>query len=106
LAACKLLQNAWKRVESTNKEDATMSDETDYIAEALTQKLEEREYDFEGSWIFPMLTREDSVELLEQLCSEVGLTEFEYPAHTHDVLMLAKELKYKVSAHTPSYYAP
>ena len=42
-----------------------MSDETDYIAEALTQKLEEREYDSEGNWIFPMLTREDSVEILE-----------------------------------------
>ena len=82
-----------------------MSDETDYIAEALIQKLEEREYDSEGSWIFPMLTREDSIEILEQLCSEVGLTEFEYPAHTQDVLMLAKELEYKVSAHTPSYYA-
>jgi hypothetical protein len=82
-----------------------MSDETDYIAEALSQQLDEREYDSEGSWIFPMLTREASVEILEQLCSEVGMTEFEYPAHTQDVLILAKELQYKISAHTPSYYA-
>ena len=59
-----------------------MSDETDYIAEALTQKLEEREYDSEGNWLFPKLSREASVEILEQLCSEVGLNEFEYPAHT------------------------
>jgi hypothetical protein len=82
-----------------------MSDETDYIAEALTQKLEEREYDSEGSWLFSMLTREDSVEILEHLCLEVGMTEFDYPVHTHDVLILAKELEYKISAHTPSYYA-
>jgi hypothetical protein len=52
-----------------------------------------------------MLTREASVEILEQLCEEVGLTEFEYPAHTQDVLLLAKELEYKISAHSPSYYA-
>jgi hypothetical protein len=79
---------------------------TDPIADALIQQLEEREYDSEGNWLFPKLPREASVEILEQLCSEVGMTEYEYPAHTQDVLMLAKELKYKVSAHTPSYYAP
>jgi hypothetical protein len=78
---------------------------TDPITEALAQQLDEREYDSEGNWLFPMLTREASIEILEQLCSEVGLTEFEYPAHTHDVLILAKELEYKISAHTPSYYA-
>jgi hypothetical protein len=78
---------------------------TDPIAEALIQQLDEREYDSEGNWIFPMLTREDSIEILEHLCLEVGLTEFEYPVHTQDVLMLAKELEYKISAHTPSYYA-
>ena len=67
-----------------------MSVISDPITEALTQKLEEREYDSEGNWLFPQLTREDSVEILEQLCSEVGLTEFEYPAHTQDVLMLTE----------------
>jgi hypothetical protein len=66
--------------------------------------LEEREYDSEGNWLFPKLSREASVEILEQLCLEVGLTEFEYPAHTHDVLIFAMELEYKISAHTPSYY--
>jgi hypothetical protein len=78
---------------------------TDPIADALIQQLEEREYDSEGNWLFPKLSREASVEILEQLCSEVGLTEYEYPVHTHDVLMLAKELEYKISAHSPSYYA-
>jgi hypothetical protein len=73
--------------------------------DALIQQLEEREYDSEGNWLFPKLSREASVEILEQLCLEVGMTEFEYPVHTQDVLMLAKELEYKISAHSPSYYA-
>jgi hypothetical protein len=73
--------------------------------DALIQQLEEREYDSEGNWLFPKLSREASVEILEQFCSEVGLTEYEYPAHTHDVLMLAKELEHKISAYSPSYYA-
>ena len=59
-----------------------MSDEADYIADALAQQLDEREYDSEGNLLFPMLTREDSIEILEQLCAEVGLTEFEYPAYS------------------------
>jgi hypothetical protein len=78
---------------------------TDPIAEALIQQLEEREYDSEGNWLFPMLIREASVEILEQHCLEVGLTEFEYPVHTQDVLLLAMELGYKINAHSPSYYA-
>ena len=68
-----------------------MSDETNYIAEALAQQLEEREYDSEGNWLFPMLPHEVSVEILEHLCTEAELSELRQRLSGHENAAQAAE---------------